>query len=110
MNSHIPNRRRKNPEVEHQEAMRRQQLNDVKALLATEEGERFLVRLALAGGIHEPNAANNSKVYSNEGKRSLVLQIMYDAEAVKPGFMSHVMTHTVKKMRDNYEGGIRNGR
>lgn len=49
--------------------LRDTELNDMRHILQTEQGRRFLSRMLEYSGLRECNFTGNSTVYFNEGKR-----------------------------------------
>ena len=63
---------------------REQELDDVKQLLKTPFGKRFMRRLFEEGMIFHSTFTGNSRTFFNEGRRSLTLKFFADVTQVAP--------------------------
>lgn len=63
---------------------REYELEDVKALMATESGRRFVARLMEVAGIYRCSFTGNSTTFFNEGQRNVGIQIFADIQIACP--------------------------
>lgn len=103
--SHIPGRRAQIEAEEHALRRRRNDLDDVKVILGTPEGRRFVARVIAYGNIYTPNNSRNADVYALNGQRAMALHFLNDAEIVEPGFASEVMRQNLNDAINKYERG-----
>jgi len=62
-----------------------QRNDDVRAVLATVEGRRFMWRLLESAGLWSPSYAETSTATAfNEGRRSIAINLMLELQAVAP--------------------------
>lgn len=59
---------------------RRQELNDIAALMATPHGRRFLWRTLSLCGVYRLSYTGNSETFFREGARNVGLQLLADVE------------------------------
>ncbi len=64
---------------------REQELNDIRAVLSTREGRRFMWRLLTIGSLFRTTFTGNSTGFFLEGHRNLALMILNDIQKVDPG-------------------------
>jgi len=60
--------------------VRKQELNDFKAVLLTPEGRRFYARLCDRCFENQSTFTGNAKTYANEGMRNVILMLKKDIE------------------------------
>jgi hypothetical protein len=93
------------------ERRRELELTDVKKLLDTPEGLRFLWRVLDLAGIYRTTFTGNSHTFFNEGRRALGLEIKADLLEVDPeheGRMAKEYTDWLYKNDLVPRGGRRN--
>ena len=59
-------------------------LEDVKAILKTKEGRRFVWKILEACGVYRSSMTGNSLTFFNEGKRDIGLQVLADVMDANP--------------------------
>ena len=70
---------RENPEQKLQKQFARErELNDLRAIMQTESGRRFVWRLLSIADIYAPSFTGNSETFYREGRRSIGLVIFKD--------------------------------
>lgn len=72
---------------------------DLKMVLSTLEGRRFLWRLLSTCGIYRTSFHPSSQIYFNEGVRSVGLNVIADIDRVAPEAMILMMTENSGKQR-----------
>lgn len=86
--------------------------DDLKKLLGTPEGLRFIWRVLELAGIYRTTFTGNSTSYFNEGKRSLGLEIKTDLLEVDPDHEGKMCRAYAEWLRRNDlvpKGGNKNG-
>ena len=63
---------------------REQELNDVKAILATKEGLRFMWRYLTECGIFKTSMTGSSQTFFLEGRRDIGLRLLADVNEADP--------------------------
>lgn len=81
---------------------RRREIDDIKALLKTEEGRRFIGRIARYGDLFGANTSRNADVYAREARRAMATVFVADAEVASPGFTSELMAEFAKSTKELY--------
>lgn len=61
---------------------REQELNDIRTVLSTREGRRFVWRLLSIGSLFQTTFTGNSNTFFLEGHRNLALLILHDVQKV----------------------------
>lgn len=70
-------------ETQEERRLRRErELNDIKAVLSTREGRRFIWRLLTIGSLFRTTFTGNSTTFFLEGHRNLALLILNDIQKV----------------------------
>lgn len=64
--------------------LRRRELEDVAAILATVEGRRFYWRVMQRCGIHKSSFTGNNTTFFNEGERNIGLFLLAELEEADP--------------------------
>ena len=75
--------------------------DDLKKILVTPEGLRFLWRLLEIAGIYQTTFTGNSTSFYNEGKRSVGLQIKADLMDVDPDHEGRMAREFLRWMTNN---------
>lgn len=76
---------------------RERELNDIKAVLSTREGRRFVWRLLTIGSMFRTTFTGNSTGYFLEGHRNLALVILNDIQKVDSGSFGTLWSEAVKE-------------
>jgi hypothetical protein len=74
------------------ENQRKQEIEDVREILKTPHGVRFMRRLMVEGRIFHSSFTGNSHTFYNEGWRGLALKILGDVSEASPNKLSEVLT------------------
>lgn len=74
-----------------EEIDRANELEDIKAVISTPHGFRFIRRLLTDGKIFHTSMTGNSYTYFNEGRRNLVLRYFEDIAEVAPNQIVQLM-------------------
>jgi len=81
--------------------VRKQELDDFKAVLMTVEGRRFYARLCDRCFENQSTFTGNAKTYANEGMRNVILMLKKDIEDM--GRQGRALRH---KAEDEYDENI----
>jgi hypothetical protein len=76
---------------------REQELEDIKALLTTPEGTRFLRRIVREGRIFHSSFTGNSQTFFNEGWRAFALHFFTDITEAEPKKSLELLTESKGK-------------
>lgn len=72
----------------------KQALDDVKFILSTTQGRRFIWRLISLCGVYRSSFTGNSTTFFNEGGRNIGLQLVADIHNVDPdAYASMIKEH-----------------
>ena len=75
-------------------AIRNQELNDLKSILSTDHGRRFIWRILAKGRLHSLSFTGNSRTYFNEGERNMGLWLFSEVmEADKESYPKMLQDH-----------------
>jgi len=87
-----------------QELERRQELRDLKDILATKAGVRFFQRLFERGHIFSSTFTGNSTTFYNEGMRNFALKYVSDIAEVDPDKLRYLMVPNKKIKKEKEKG------
>jgi len=79
---------------EQQEIQRRNELNDIRKIAATQEGKRFFRRLFAEGRIMSTTFTGNSTGFYLEGHRKLALVFLGDLVEACPEMAGEILIQT----------------
>jgi len=60
------------------------EIEDIKALMSTESGRRFVSRLMAMAGFYRCSFTGNSTTFFNEGKRAIATEVYADIQSFCP--------------------------
>ena len=63
---------------------REYELEDIKSLMSTESGRRFVARLMDIAGIHRCSFTGNSTTFFNEGRREVGIRVYAEIQIACP--------------------------
>lgn len=63
---------------------RERELSDLRVVLSTREGRRFIWRYLCESGVFRTSFTGNSYTYFNEGRREIGIRLMADIDAAQP--------------------------
>jgi hypothetical protein len=76
---------------------RLEELNDLRTVMSTRQGRRFVWRLLEMTGIYRSSYTGNADTYFREGARNVGLVLMHDIQ-------EHCFDHFVEVMRERRDG------
>lgn len=79
---------------------RDRELDDVKKILETDHGRRFMWRYLGLAGVFQTSFTGNSTTFFNEGKRDIGLKMLADVTEAKPDAYIQ-MANEAKKSEEN---------
>jgi len=79
---------------------RKQELEDIRAMLETPAGIRFFRRMVREGKVFSTSMTGNSWTYFNEGARNLVNRYLADVTAVAPGKIILLLSQQQEKTQE----------
>jgi hypothetical protein len=80
--------------------LRERELDDIKRILETDFGRRFVWRYLGLAGVFQTSFTGNSTTFFNEGKRDIGLKLLADITEAKPEAYLQ-MTNEAKKSEEN---------
>jgi hypothetical protein len=86
-------------------------INDLKAVLKTPEGRRFIWNILSEAGIYQSSFTGNSETFFREGKRALGLMIVRDIDQHMPEAMAQMSREYYSEIKSDQaqEEAIRKG-
>jgi len=80
--------------------LRERELSDIRFILETEMGRRFVWRYLSLAGVFQTSFTGNSTTFFNEGRRDIGLKLLADVSEAKPEAYLQ-MAHEAKKGDEN---------
>lgn len=83
------------------EQIRERELNDVRTVMATVEGRRFVWRMLDRAGVFRTSFTGNSTTFFNEGMRNMGLIVLADVHEACSDKYIQMMTESKKDTESN---------
>lgn len=80
---------------------RKQELNDVRSIMQTPEGRRYIWRMLGETGVFRTSFTGNSTTFFNEGMRNVGLKILADVNEASPELYYQMQTEARRKEETN---------
>ena len=78
---------------------REREISDVKKVLSSAEGRRFIWKLMSEAGVFRTSFTGNSETFFNEGKRSMGLLILSEVNLANMGIFSQMQVESVNEQK-----------
>jgi hypothetical protein len=80
---------------------KRQAETDLKEVMSTAQGRRFVWRLIRQSGTFDVSFTGNNTTFFNEGRRSVGVELMTEAQSVAAADYVHMLTETLRASEED---------
>lgn len=90
-------------QAESAKRLRDRDLGDIRKVLSSMEGRRFIWRLMSSCGVFHGSFTGNSTTFFNEGRRDIGLLVLRDLMEAKPDAFAHMQREYAAELKQQKE-------